>query len=252
MGDTRAFDDLAEGYQRFRPDYPQAAWETLRGYVGSEELELVIDVGAGTGIATRALRGVFGAGVDVVGVEPGEGMRERAEKTGGGVRYVAAPAEALPFGDGSASVVLTAQALHWFDRPAFYAEAARVLRPGGVFAVLVNDRDTAASSFLPAYEDLLERHSEGYSRDYRDFPISDELDAAFGMGDDYRFGWTRRQTRDEFIGTALSSSKTNAVVRKLGEAETRAAIGAVLALHFAGDDVEIPYMTRLFLRRRSG
>ncbi|MYV98028.1 class I SAM-dependent methyltransferase [Streptomyces sp. SID3343] len=250
MGDTRAFDDLAEGYQRFRPDYPQAAWETLRGYVGPD-VELLVDVGAGTGIATRALRATFGAGPDVVGVEPGEGMRAQAENVAGDVRYVAAPAEALPFADGSASLVLTAQALHWFDRPAFYAEATRVLRPGGVIAVLVNDRDTAASSFLQAYEDLLERHNDDYSRDYRHFPVSDELDAAFGMGDDYRFGWSRRQTRDEFVGTALSSSKTNAVVRKLGEAETRAAIGAVLALHFAGDDVEIPFTTSLFLRRRS-
>lgn len=35
---------------------------------------------------------------------------------------------------GCASLVTIAQALHWFDRPLFYAEVARILRPGGVFA----------------------------------------------------------------------------------------------------------------------
>ena len=37
--------------------------------------------------------------------------------------------------DASVDLVLVAQAAHWFDLPAFYAEVARVLRPGGVLAV---------------------------------------------------------------------------------------------------------------------
>jgi SAM-dependent methyltransferase len=37
--------------------------------------------------------------------------------------------------DGSVDLVTVAQAVHWFDRPKFYAEAKRVLRPGGVVAV---------------------------------------------------------------------------------------------------------------------
>ncbi len=44
------------------------------------------------------------------------------------------PAEHTALADGSVELVAVAQALHWFDRPRFFAECARVLRPGGVLA----------------------------------------------------------------------------------------------------------------------
>jgi SAM-dependent methyltransferase len=51
------------------------------------------------------------------------------------VRYSRALADASGLPDGWASLVTVAQALHWFDLAAFYAEARRVLRPGGLLAV---------------------------------------------------------------------------------------------------------------------
>jgi SAM-dependent methyltransferase len=50
------------------------------------------------------------------------------------VRYVVAPAEDSGIAGGSVDLIAVGQALHWFDFSAFYAEAARVLRPGGVLA----------------------------------------------------------------------------------------------------------------------
>jgi SAM-dependent methyltransferase len=50
------------------------------------------------------------------------------------VEYRVAPAEASGLDAGSADLVTVAQALHWFDLPAFYAEARRVLRPQGLLA----------------------------------------------------------------------------------------------------------------------
>jgi len=47
-----------------------------------------------------------------------------------------APAEHLPASEGSADLVLVVEALHWFDLPAFFAEVDRILRPGGILAVL--------------------------------------------------------------------------------------------------------------------
>jgi SAM-dependent methyltransferase len=67
-------------------------------------------------------RGVIGA-LEVAG--------ERAR-----VRVVrVAPAEDSGLPDAAADLVVVAQALHWFDRTRFYAEAERVLRPGGLLAV---------------------------------------------------------------------------------------------------------------------
>ena len=50
------------------------------------------------------------------------------------MEYRVAPAEASGLGTGTADLAAVAQALHWFDLPRFFAEAARVLRAGGVLA----------------------------------------------------------------------------------------------------------------------
>jgi SAM-dependent methyltransferase len=64
-----------------------------------------------------------------------------------GVRYAVAPAEASGLEDESVDLVTVAQALHWFDHDAFYAEVRRVARPGCVIAAwtytLANVRDAA-------------------------------------------------------------------------------------------------------------
>ncbi len=67
-----------------------------------------------------------------------------------------ARAEACPPADGAADLVAVAQALHWFDLPAFYAEARRVVRPGGLVAAWsygdARLDDAAADALLRAYD----------------------------------------------------------------------------------------------------
>jgi ubiquinone/menaquinone biosynthesis C-methylase UbiE len=47
------------------------------------------------------------------------------------------PAEQLPMvADGSVDLLMVVEALHWFNLPDFWAEVDRVMRPGGVVAVL--------------------------------------------------------------------------------------------------------------------
>ncbi len=50
-------------------------------------------------------------------------------------------AENIPLEDASVDVVTVGQAFHWFDAPTALAECARVLRPGGLLAMLWNVRD---------------------------------------------------------------------------------------------------------------
>ncbi|WP_306366393.1 class I SAM-dependent methyltransferase [Nocardiopsis sp. CC223A] len=252
---TQAFDRLTDDYHRFRPGYPADITEHLREHVlaGGGEPRLLLDVGSGTGISTRTLRHLFGPGPRVVGVEPGRSMRGTAVGEADGLEYVDGRAEALPFPDGAASLVLAAQAVHWFDRPAFYAEAARVLAPGGTAAVLHNDRDWESSDFVDAYEGLLEKHGDDYRRDYRVFDTVGEMNAAEGLADavGHSTAWTRELDLDGLLGGALSSSKVAAVVRALGEDATRAAVTDLAREHFPDGRIRIPYVTRLFLARRT-
>jgi SAM-dependent methyltransferase len=58
------------------------------------------------------------------------------------VDYRTAPAEASGLEPASLDLVTVAQAAHWFDLPAFYAEVRRVLKPGGVLALWCYERLT--------------------------------------------------------------------------------------------------------------
>jgi SAM-dependent methyltransferase len=132
------FGRAAGAYERGRPGYPSDALAWL-----AERLELgpgrtVLDLAAGTGALTRAL---LTTGAEVVAVEPVAEMRSALPAE---TRVLDGTAEAIPLGDATADAVTVAQAFHWFDGPVALAEIHRVLRPGGVLALVWNRRDQAS------------------------------------------------------------------------------------------------------------
>ena len=73
-----------------------------------------------------------------------------------GVDLVCAAAEVVPLRDHCVDLIIVSAALHWFDRPRFYAEARRVGRPGAILAVWSYYR----SRIEPAIDAVLERYEE--------------------------------------------------------------------------------------------
>ncbi len=124
------FARAAAAYERGRPGYPDDAVDWLAGHLDGP----VVDLAAGTGLLSRALAA---RGFEVVAVEPVAQMRARV---GDGIRVLDGTAEAIGLDDGSAGAVTVAQAFHWFDGPRALAEIARILRPGGVLALVFNRR----------------------------------------------------------------------------------------------------------------
>lgn len=131
-----SFGPAAADYDRLRPRYPQAAVEWA--LEGLDAPARVVDLGAGTGILSRA---ILDLGHEVRPVEPDAGMRAQLTAATPGTIPVAGSAESVPLPDGAADAVLVGQAYHWFDRERAHAEIARVLRPGGTFAPIWNIRD---------------------------------------------------------------------------------------------------------------
>ena len=123
---TDHFSAVAHSYAQARPDYPQALFDGIAALAPSRAL--VWEAGCGSGQATRALAGVF---AQVYATDPSAAQIAQAPALDN-VRFAVEPAEACTLGDGAADAVCVAQAMHWFDLPRFFAECARVLRPGGV------------------------------------------------------------------------------------------------------------------------
>ena len=127
-----SFGASAQVYDRLRPRYPDTA---VGHAIGTATIATAVDLGAGTGLLTAALRA---RGLDVIAVEPDAGMVAQLTARLPGVRAEIATAEAMPLPDASVDAVFIGQAFHWFRRPQADREIARVLRPGGIAVILTN------------------------------------------------------------------------------------------------------------------
>ncbi len=123
------FSSQSAAYERYRPSYPPALFDWLAAAVPARGL--AFDVGTGNGQAAVALAAHFDA---VIGTDPSAAQLAEA-RPDARVTYRREPAERLSAPPGSVDLLTVAQAAHWFDWPRFTAEAARVLRPGGVIAI---------------------------------------------------------------------------------------------------------------------
>ena len=123
------FSRQAEGYGRYRPRYPPELAAHVAALAPSRALAL--DVATGNGQAALDLAAHF----ELVLASDGSAAQLARAEPHPRVRYLRHTAERLPLADRVADLLVAAQAAHWFDFPRFYAEARRVLRPGGVVAL---------------------------------------------------------------------------------------------------------------------
>ncbi|MBC9246140.1 class I SAM-dependent methyltransferase [Paracoccus sp. 11-3] len=149
---TNWFDRNGRAYARFRPDYPPDLSDWLAQIAPSTRQ--AVDVGCGSGQLTAQLARHFAG---VIGLDPSGDQIENATSHPR-IGYICSSAEALPVADHSTDLITAAQAAHWFDRPAFYAEARRIAAPNAVIAlisygVLQIDDPELAQRFARFYRD---------------------------------------------------------------------------------------------------
>lgn len=94
----------------------------------------IADIACGTGILSDRIERELHPG-QIYGVDMSDGMLAQARARTDRVHWLRAPAEQLPFEDGSLDAVVTTSAFHFFDQPAALREFHRVLAPGGLAAV---------------------------------------------------------------------------------------------------------------------
>jgi ubiquinone/menaquinone biosynthesis C-methylase UbiE len=208
------FSQVAAQYAQFRPVYPQALFIYLGEQCASRRC--VWDCACGNGQASLDLAEVF----EQVIATDGSAAQIAAARPHPRVEYRVAPAEACGLPAGSVDLVTVAQALHWLDVPRFYAEASRVLRPGGVLAVWSYGRLEVEGAEVDAivqrfYRDVIGPFwppgREHVDNGYRDlaFPV-EQLPAP-------QFNIDIRWTLPHFCGYVRSWSATARYIQQRGD-----------------------------------
>jgi ubiquinone/menaquinone biosynthesis C-methylase UbiE len=128
------FTGFAEVYDQYRPSPPAELGDILTQMIHMQVPALVVDLGCGTGLSTR-----FWAdrARQVIGIDPNEEMLAVARARTGATNtaYVYGYGHQVALSSGCADIVTCSQSFHWMDPQLTLLEVARLLRPGGVFAV---------------------------------------------------------------------------------------------------------------------
>ena len=179
---TERFSDRVADYVRYRPDYPVAMLAWLQREHGVNPHWLVADIGAGTGISSKLF---LDGGYRVIAVEPNEPMRTAAEQwLGDNERFRIIDGRATETGleDESIDLITVAQAFHWFDQDAAHREFQRILKPGGLAAIIWNSRRLVGTPFLEGYEALLKEYGTDYTSVAERYGDEAQMRAWFGAG----------------------------------------------------------------------
>jgi SAM-dependent methyltransferase len=202
------FDEIAELYDRARPGYPAELFDDLLDLAGLDAASRVVEIGCGTGQATRSLTA---RGLDVTCVELGEAMASVAGDrlaSFPNVRVVQAAFEDWEPDAADFDAVVAFTSFHWVDESVRFEKPARLLRPGGHLAATITRPVT-----LPEGDTFFDDVQEDYDAvvpdpDNRAPPgpdewedMSAEFDASgwFETAVVRRYVWERDFTPDECV-----------------------------------------------------
>jgi SAM-dependent methyltransferase len=244
------FDAVAHHYDAARPSYPDSLFAAIEESTGPLAGRLVLDGGAGTGIATRQLAA---RGARVVGYDIGAAMLRRAQARSPGLSLAICDGNRLPFLDGCADLACFAQSWHWLDHDRAAREVARVLRPGGHWAAWWNHPAADGEPWFDAYQDAMDAACPDYyrfqgSEDWTLEPLA--RTRLFEPGSRTVVPWTRTVTTTGWITNARSTSYVSALEPAARE-RLLAEVTGIISGRFTDGQMTIPYRTWAWIARRA-
>lgn len=156
-----SFNEAPEIYDEIRPSYPPELFEVLFGMLRPEPH--IVEVGPGTGQATKDLL-ARGASVHAVEIGPATAARLRANLPTTRLLVTVGDFEEIDMPAASADSVFSATAYHWISPEAQTDRPARILRTGGVVAIvdLIQVVSPVDGGFFAAAQPIYERYGEGH------------------------------------------------------------------------------------------
>ena len=124
------FSTKSANYKKFRPQYPDEVYEFLLSKLSS--FEKAWDCGTGNGQVAEKISQFF-THVEATDISENQ-LQNAVEKSN--VTYSVQPAEKTNFKNDQFDLIISAQAVHWFNFEAFYSEVKRCLKPDGIFVIM--------------------------------------------------------------------------------------------------------------------
>jgi SAM-dependent methyltransferase len=132
----RAFGGDPSGYDTARPGYPEPIYDNLRSRCGLARGTATFEIGPGTGKATSRLLQLGAA--PLIAIEPDARLAAFLNERYGdvpGLTVLCSAFEDVALADGSFDLGVAATSFHWLERAASLRKIARLLRPGGWWAM---------------------------------------------------------------------------------------------------------------------
>jgi SAM-dependent methyltransferase len=248
---SQIFGEDASLYDRFRPSYPRELMEAVVSETGRRP---VLEVGAGTGKATRAL---VALGKDVHALEPDVRMAALLQlNCGDGLVAVDhATLEAAALTPAGYDLVVAAQTWHWIDPAVGYDIVADALIPHGRLALLWHHPQPKQGLFGEAMAQLYRQMApqvasrwpgEKASRfDPTDEPVA--ATARFRSWVKLEHRWQRRLDAPSLIGWLCSNSDHRLLPV---DQRTELMVAVAALVHELGDEVTIDMTTVAHLAHR--
>ena len=257
--DGLGFDNVPEIYDRVRPAYPPELFVELCSYLTRGSGLRAVEIGPGTGQATRPL---LEHGIAVTAVEPGKQLaaflKQKLAAEFPRLDVVVAKFEDADLEAGAFDLAFAATSFHWLDRETRFQKCHDLLRDGGALAVVhTNQIESAADGgFFARVQPVYDRHQHNDppltlpTEDGLAPPEYDDL-VASGLFDEitlHRHRWDQQYTSSEYGDLMRSYSGTQAMEPRPQEA----LIGDVCALIDAefGGAITRPLVITLTLGRR--
>jgi ubiquinone/menaquinone biosynthesis C-methylase UbiE len=240
--DSRSFEQVADLYERVRPEYPEDAVAWIVDELDLRPGRTVLDLAAGTGKLTRQL---LASSADVIAVEPGEAMLAELRRAVPNVRAFSGAAERIPLGDDSVDAITVGQGFHWFRFDEALAEMHRVLRTSGGVALLWNNRDQGdelqreVTKLMEPFVPAGRAASYDASKHLRESSL-------FGPVEERNFRFAQELDADGLVGRILSISFIAAAPH-----ERRAELERLLleVADARGRTFAFPYVTSVYVSR---
>ena len=241
------FGEVADQYDRARPSYPDALFDTIIEHAALGPGATALEIGAGTGKATR---GFIARGLRVHALEPSPEMARVLRDSGAEVEESTFEAWTAP--PNAFRLLFAAQAWHWVHGADRYEKAAAALTPGGTFALFWNKAREWEGALGDDNNAAYDAHAPALTSSVGKWELDRTLDEmaatdAFTAVTKRVITWTQRYTADEWV-TLLGTHSDHRILPDDQRARLHDAVRRVIDAH--GGTVDTTYEVMCYLATR--